>query len=155
MVNGHFIANFLESVTVKEFKNRLVVDEVMSCVEYGAYFFGPPCIPYYICVSVLMVQVVHRLEMPHVDDELHHTGWNACSSCYTDLSKSRSKLILPCLQSSRVYIIDTATDPRAPRIHKVVVHLIFSTVSNIVSEPCSDYMTATALNTCVEHLLSG
>jgi len=57
--------------------------------------------------------------MPHVNDELHHSGWNACSSCYTDASKSRSRLILPCLESSRVYVIDTATDPRKPRIDKV------------------------------------
>lgn len=26
-------------------------------------------------------QVIHRLEMPEVGDELHHFGWNACSSC--------------------------------------------------------------------------
>ena len=25
-------------------------------------------------------QVIHRLEMPGIGDELHHTGWNACSS---------------------------------------------------------------------------
>src|SRR5690606_8312469 len=25
-------------------------------------------------------QVIHRLEMPYVGDELHHAGWNACSS---------------------------------------------------------------------------
>src|SRR5687768_2835859 len=24
-------------------------------------------------------RVVHRLAMPHVGDELHHFGWNACS----------------------------------------------------------------------------
>ncbi|MRA75842.1 selenium-binding protein, partial [Bacillus thuringiensis] len=34
-------------------------------------------------------QVIHRLEMPHSGDELHHTGWNACSSCYDDASCSR------------------------------------------------------------------
>ena len=67
-------------------------------------------------------QVIHRLELPHVDDEIHHTGWNACSSCYTDPSKSRSRLILPCLESSRIYVVDTATDPRAPRIDKVSVY---------------------------------
>jgi len=65
-------------------------------------------------------QVIHRLELPYLDDEIHHSGWNACSSCYTDPSKSRSRLILPCLESSRVYVVDTATDPRAPRIDKVL-----------------------------------
>ena len=29
-------------------------------------------------------QVIHRLEMPGIGDELHHTGWNACSSCHDD-----------------------------------------------------------------------
>ena len=30
--------------------------------------------------------VVHRLEMPGIGDELHHMGWNACSSCHDDKS---------------------------------------------------------------------
>src|SRR5712691_6104712 len=40
-------------------------------------------------------QVIHRTPMPSVGDELHHFGWNACSSCHADESKSRSFLILP------------------------------------------------------------
>src|SRR5215204_2642395 len=27
-------------------------------------------------------QVVHRLAMPNAGDELHHFGWNICSSCH-------------------------------------------------------------------------
>jgi selenium-binding protein 1 len=65
-------------------------------------------------------QVIHRLPMPYVGDELHHSGWNACSSCYGDSSKSRSKLILPALGSARVYVVDVATNPLAPKIHKIV-----------------------------------
>ncbi|XP_040267827.1 methanethiol oxidase-like [Bufo bufo] len=65
-------------------------------------------------------QVIHRLPMPHLDDELHHSGWNTCSSCFGDPSKVRNKLILPCLISSRVYVVDVGTDPRAPCLHKVV-----------------------------------
>ncbi|NP_001087138.1 methanethiol oxidase [Xenopus laevis] len=65
-------------------------------------------------------QVIHRLPMPNVNDELHHSGWNTCSSCYGDSSKVRNKLILPCLISSRVYVVDVGTDPRAPRLHKTV-----------------------------------
>ena len=49
------------------------------------------------------VQVIHRLNMPYAKDELHHTGWNACSSCHTDGSRHRSRLILPTINSSRVY----------------------------------------------------
>ncbi|XP_077048070.1 methanethiol oxidase isoform X3 [Agelaius phoeniceus] len=65
-------------------------------------------------------QVIHRLPMPHVGDELHHSGWNACSSCHGDPGKSRRFLILPSLVSSRIYVVDVATDPRAPKLHKVV-----------------------------------
>ena len=31
-------------------------------------------------------KVIHRLEMPGIGDELHHMGWNACSSCHGDKS---------------------------------------------------------------------
>nr|ACZ65578.1 selenium-binding protein [Haliotis discus hannai] len=65
-------------------------------------------------------QVIHRLYMPYVADELHHTGWNACSSCYDDASKTRNRMVLPCINSDRVYIVDTGTYPRSPSIHKIV-----------------------------------
>ncbi|NWR39221.1 SBP1A oxidase, partial [Tachuris rubrigastra] len=65
-------------------------------------------------------QVIHRLPMPNLQDELHHSGWNACSSCFGDASKSRNLLILPSLISSRIYVVDVGSDPRAPRLHKVV-----------------------------------
>ncbi|KVH90914.1 Selenium-binding protein [Cynara cardunculus var. scolymus] len=42
-------------------------------------------------------KVIHRLPMPHVGDELHHSGWNACSSCYGDSAASRRFLVLPAL----------------------------------------------------------
>jgi len=65
-------------------------------------------------------QVLHRTPMPHVGDELHHSGWNACSSVYCDSSKIRSYMILPCLGSGRIYVVDTATDPRRPKLHKCI-----------------------------------
>ena len=52
-------------------------------------------------------------------DELHHSGWNSCSSCHGDASKSRSRLILPGLHSDRVYVIDVKTNPLSPSIYKV------------------------------------
>ncbi|XP_035770169.1 methanethiol oxidase, partial [Neolamprologus brichardi] len=64
-------------------------------------------------------QVIHRLPMPNLRDELHHSGWNACSSCFDDASKKRNFLILPSLISSRIYVVDVGTNPRAPKIHKV------------------------------------
>lgn len=57
--------------------------------------------------------------MPNLRDELHHSGWNACSSCFDDASKKRNRLILPSLISSRIYVVDVGTDPRAPQHHKV------------------------------------
>ena len=64
-------------------------------------------------------QIIHRLPLG-VGDELHHTGWNSCSSCFDDPSKSRSLLILPALGSTRVHAVDVKTDPKAPRLYKTV-----------------------------------
>ena len=64
-------------------------------------------------------QVISRAVMPYVGDELHHFGWNACSSCHGDESKSRQFLVIPGFHSSRMYIVDTS-DERAPRLHKVI-----------------------------------
>lgn len=57
--------------------------------------------------------------MPYLNDELHHSGWNTCSSCYGDITKARTKLVLPALISSRIYVVDVGTEPRAPKLHKV------------------------------------
>jgi selenium-binding protein 1 len=65
-------------------------------------------------------QVIHRLELPYVGDEIHHSGWNACSSCHNDGSRLRSHLILPCIGSDRIYAVDVETDPKAPRVDKIV-----------------------------------
>lgn len=71
-------------------------------------------------------QIIHRLPMAYIGDEIHHSGYNACSSCYDNPNKSRKYLILPCLSSDRVYVVDLATNPKTPRIHHVstVLHLI-------------------------------
>ncbi|KAJ4955307.1 hypothetical protein NE237_012090 [Protea cynaroides] len=63
--------------------------------------------------------VIHRLPMPYLHDELHHSGWNACSSCYGDPTANRRFLVLPSLVSGRIYAIDMK-NPRAPSLHKVV-----------------------------------
>ena len=57
--------------------------------------------------------------MPYIGDELHHFGWNACSSCHSDASKSRRFCVIPGQRSSRIYIVDTI-DQRSPKIHKVI-----------------------------------
>ncbi len=64
-------------------------------------------------------QVVHRLPMPLAGDELHHFGWNACSSCHGDPHHMRRFLVIPGIASSRIHIVD-AQDPAAPVMHKVI-----------------------------------
>ena len=57
-------------------------------------------------------QIVGRTEMPNVGDELHHFGWNACSSaCHSQLQ--RDTLVVPGLRSSRIHLLDIS-DPRSP-----------------------------------------
>jgi selenium-binding protein 1 len=70
-------------------------------------------------------QVVGGLEMPNVGDELHHFGWNACSAalCPHHAPAERMErryLIIPGLRSSRIHVVDTKPDPRAPRLVKVI-----------------------------------
>jgi methanethiol oxidase len=63
-------------------------------------------------------RIVHETPMPNVGDELHHYGWNRCSSaCH---GPDRSHLIVPGFRSSRVHILNVADDPRKPRIEKVI-----------------------------------
>lgn len=64
-------------------------------------------------------QVLSRLAMPAPGDELHHFGWNICSSCHGDSSRQRRYLIVPGLKSSRIHVID-ALDPRQLKMHKVI-----------------------------------
>jgi selenium-binding protein 1 len=64
--------------------------------------------------------IVARTPMPGVGDELHHYGWQTCSSAFDCCELERRYLIVPGLRSSRVHIVDVATDPRAPRVHKVI-----------------------------------
>jgi selenium-binding protein 1 len=69
-------------------------------------------------------QIVGRVEMPQVGDELHHFGWNACSSALCPFAPhphvERRYLVVPGLRSSRVHILDTQPDPRQPKIVKVI-----------------------------------
>jgi selenium-binding protein 1 len=62
--------------------------------------------------------VVHELPMPNAGDELHHFGWNRCSSaCH---GPDRSHLIVPGFRSSRIHIVNVADDPRKPRIERTI-----------------------------------
>jgi len=68
--------------------------------------------------------VVSQLNMPNAGDELHHFGWNACSSCLCPASPhphmERRYLVVPGLRSSRIHILDTKPDPANPKLVKVI-----------------------------------
>lgn len=81
--------------------------------------------------SLTYSRVISRLEMPDIGDELHHMGWNACSSCFGDSTMSRSHLIVPGVRSSNIHIIDTLTDPHSPRLHKVIEGSEIKTKTNL------------------------
>jgi selenium-binding protein 1 len=69
-------------------------------------------------------RIVGMTDMPHVGDELHHFGWNACSSCLCPYAPhphmERRYLVVPGINSSRIHILDTKPDPRQPKIVKVI-----------------------------------
>jgi selenium-binding protein 1 len=70
-------------------------------------------------------KIVGWLDMPEIGDELHHFGWNACSSalCHTGHDPShleRRYLLVPGLRSSRINVVDTKPDPRQPHLVKTI-----------------------------------
>jgi methanethiol oxidase len=72
-------------------------------------------------------KVVGWVELPTRGDELHHFGWNACSSALMheghDMGEEglqRRYLLLPGIRSSRIHVYDTRPDPRSPRLHKTI-----------------------------------
>src|SRR3954469_10658591 len=56
-------------------------------------------------------QLVDRLDMPGPGDELHHFGWNACSSALCPWAPhphvERRYLMVPALRSSTLHVVDT------------------------------------------------
>ena len=56
-------------------------------------------------------QLIGRLDMPGVGDELHHFGWNACSSALCPWAAhphvERRYLLVPGLRSSDIHVVDT------------------------------------------------
>ena len=69
-------------------------------------------------------RLVGRTEFPDADNELHHFGWNACSSHLCPFAPhphvERRYLVVPGTHSSRIHILDTKPDPRQPRLVKVI-----------------------------------
>lgn len=68
-------------------------------------------------------QIVGRTELG-IGDELHHFGWNACSSCLCPNAPhphvERRYLVVPGLRSSRIHILDTKPNPKRPEVIRVI-----------------------------------
>ena len=69
-------------------------------------------------------RLIDQVELPDVGNELHHLGWNACSSHLCpwapDAHAERRYLIVPGTGSSRIHVIDTKPNPRRPELVKVI-----------------------------------
>ncbi|MEU5881776.1 selenium-binding family protein [Spirillospora sp. NPDC047279] len=68
--------------------------------------------------------VVGWTDLPGTGDELHHFGWNACSSALCPYAPhphvERRYLIVPGLRSSRIHVFDTKDDPLKPQLVKTI-----------------------------------
>ncbi|HEY7634498.1 MAG TPA: selenium-binding protein SBP56-related protein, partial [Gemmatimonadales bacterium] len=69
-------------------------------------------------------RLVGLAELPQGDNELHHFGWNACSSHLCPYAGNahveRRYLVVPGTHSTRIHILDTKPDPRQPVLVKVI-----------------------------------
>jgi methanethiol oxidase len=69
-------------------------------------------------------RLVGKVELPNGGNELHHFGWNACSSHLCAYAPNphmaRRYLVVPGTHSSRIHVIDTHPDPRKPKLVKVI-----------------------------------
>jgi methanethiol oxidase len=87
----------------------------LACLHEGTGVDAPD---FLAVVDAESGQIVSETPMPNVGDELHHFGWNRCSSaCH---GPDRSHLIVPGFRSSRVHIVNVADDPRRPTIERVI-----------------------------------
>src|SRR5207249_11645827 len=69
-------------------------------------------------------KLVGSVDMTKPGDELHHFGWNACSSCLCPYAPhphmERRYLIVPGINTSLIHVIDTTPDPKNLNVVKVI-----------------------------------
>jgi methanethiol oxidase len=74
--------------------------------------------------SATFGRLIGRTDFPQAGNELHHFGWNACSSHLCPYAPhahvERRYLVVPGTHSSRIHVLDTKPDPRAPKLVKVI-----------------------------------
>src|ERR1700761_1041606 len=76
-------------------------------------------------VSPRYGQIAGWTDLPTSGNELHHFGWNACSSAYAHAGLhtdglQRRYLLLPGLRSSDIHVYDTHPDPVLPQLVRTV-----------------------------------
>lgn len=68
--------------------------------------------------------ILSMSEVPTLGDELHHSGWNACSAALCPYAPhphvERRYLMLPALRSSRIFVFDVKPDPRKPVLVRTI-----------------------------------
>eukprot|EP00871_Galdieria_phlegrea_P003235 jgi/Galph1/3912/GphlegSOOS_G2546.1 len=69
--------------------------------------------------SPTYAQIISRIPVPYVGDELHHFGWNACCSYQGNCTLGRRFLVAGGQRSNRIYVFDTLEE-RAPKLHKIL-----------------------------------
>jgi selenium-binding protein 1 len=109
---------------------RMAMKAAPETLAYVAAFDPKRTVPDGIAVvdvdprSKTYSTILNTVAMPNVGDELHHFGWNACSSCLCPNAPhphvERRYLVVPGLRSSRMHILDTKPDPRKPSIARVI-----------------------------------
>lgn len=71
--------------------------------------------------SPTLGRIVGALEFPHAGNGLRHFGWSTCRPAHKDGDASARRFLLaPGRRSSRIHVVDTQPDPRAPRLVKVI-----------------------------------
>jgi methanethiol oxidase len=69
-------------------------------------------------------RLVGQVDFPNGGNELHHFGWNACSSHLCPYAPNahveRRFLVVPGTHSTRIHVLDTKADPRNPELIRVI-----------------------------------
>lgn len=90
------------------------------------------------------MQLLKQTHLYNLGNELHHSGWNSCSSCFevkdSSCAPKRDKLICPSLNSNRVYVFDMSKDERKPEIYREIDGSVL--IDNNVSAPHTSHCMA-------------
>ena len=66
-------------------------------------------------------KLIGRVGLPNAGNELHHLSWSVGSPVHGNRPQARRKyLVAPGIHSSRIHVVDVGTDPRKPRLLKVI-----------------------------------